>query len=351
MNGEKRLSTANSSVTVDAVTTPSLVEGLLSGAVGGISLVLVGHPFDLLKVRLQTAPPGTTTSMCIRSILSAPGGMLKGIYQGVTAPLIGVIPIFALYYGTYKWTRNYLSNTTPTIEQTHSSSTNLAMAAMAAASITTLISCPAERLKILLQVAPAYQNTGLNGMTSLAKTLWKSQGIKGFYRGFMIMFTRELPSSCIYFGIYETVRQGLERVNPEMSRAVPVVVAGGVAGMCSFISTAPLDMIKSIQQAELIASNSTGSGDLSVKTETRPSLKSLVQSLWSKGGWKIFYRGALPALTRAFPANAACFGGIELTHLLIENLMNNNKTKDRTISAINLETDIQPTVHFATQER
>lgn len=38
--------------------TTSPVKSFLSGAAGGVSCVLVGHPFDLTKTRLQTAAKG-----------------------------------------------------------------------------------------------------------------------------------------------------------------------------------------------------------------------------------------------------------------------------------------------------
>jgi solute carrier family 25 carnitine/acylcarnitine transporter 20/29 len=37
------------------------IKSFLSGGFGGISAVLVGHPFDLTKTNLQTAKPGTYT--------------------------------------------------------------------------------------------------------------------------------------------------------------------------------------------------------------------------------------------------------------------------------------------------
>jgi solute carrier family 25 (mitochondrial carnitine/acylcarnitine transporter), member 20/29 len=37
------------------------IRSLVAGGVGGICAVLVGHPFDLVKVRLQTAGPGVYT--------------------------------------------------------------------------------------------------------------------------------------------------------------------------------------------------------------------------------------------------------------------------------------------------
>lgn len=43
------------------VATVDPVKSFLSGGIGGTFAVLVGHPFDLTKTRLQTAPPGTYT--------------------------------------------------------------------------------------------------------------------------------------------------------------------------------------------------------------------------------------------------------------------------------------------------
>lgn len=48
-------------VKVEAKSTVDPIKSFLSGGVGGTSAVLVGHPFDLTKTRLQTAPPGTYT--------------------------------------------------------------------------------------------------------------------------------------------------------------------------------------------------------------------------------------------------------------------------------------------------
>lgn len=38
------------------------IKSFLSGGFGGMSAVLVGHPFDLTKTRLQTAAPGESAS-------------------------------------------------------------------------------------------------------------------------------------------------------------------------------------------------------------------------------------------------------------------------------------------------
>ena len=69
------------------------LRSLVSGGVGGVCAVVVGHPFDLVKVRLQTAEKGVYTGAMdvVRKIVGKAGPM--GLYAGVTAPLAGVTPM------------------------------------------------------------------------------------------------------------------------------------------------------------------------------------------------------------------------------------------------------------------
>lgn len=71
-----------------------------AGGFGGLCAVIVGHPFDLAKVRLQTAEAGVykgAIDVVTKSI--ARDGLKKGLYAGVSAPLVGVTPMckFPLY--------------------------------------------------------------------------------------------------------------------------------------------------------------------------------------------------------------------------------------------------------------
>lgn len=80
---------------------PAVASGLAAqarsfaaGGFGGICAVLVGHPFDLVKVRLQTAEKGVYSSAIdvVRKTV-AKDGLRRGLYAGVTAPLVGVTPM------------------------------------------------------------------------------------------------------------------------------------------------------------------------------------------------------------------------------------------------------------------
>jgi solute carrier family 25 (mitochondrial carnitine/acylcarnitine transporter), member 20/29 len=74
------------------------LRSLAAGGFGGICAVVVGHPFDLVKVRLQTAEQGVYSSAVdvLRKSV-AKDGLARGVYAGVSAPLVGVTPM-CMYY-------------------------------------------------------------------------------------------------------------------------------------------------------------------------------------------------------------------------------------------------------------
>jgi solute carrier family 25 carnitine/acylcarnitine transporter 20/29 len=70
------------------------LRSLVAGGFGGVCAVIVGHPFDLVKVRLQTAERGVYSGAfdVVRKGI-AKDGLRRGLYAGVSAPLVGVTPM------------------------------------------------------------------------------------------------------------------------------------------------------------------------------------------------------------------------------------------------------------------
>jgi len=78
------------------------IKSFIAGGFGGASAVLVGHPFDLTKTRLQTAAPGAYTGAIdvVKQTIARDG--IKGLYRGMVPPLLGVTPIFAISFWVNK---------------------------------------------------------------------------------------------------------------------------------------------------------------------------------------------------------------------------------------------------------
>lgn len=70
------------------------LRSLAAGGFGGVCAVVVGHPFDLVKVRMQTAERGVYSGAfdVVRKSI-ARDGLRRGLYAGVSAPLVGVTPM------------------------------------------------------------------------------------------------------------------------------------------------------------------------------------------------------------------------------------------------------------------
>ena len=78
-----------------------MIIDIFAGTLGGIAVVLVGHPFDTTKTRLQTAPRGfyKNTIDCVRKTLQWEG--MKGFYRGVYSPLAGQMMFRACSFTTF----------------------------------------------------------------------------------------------------------------------------------------------------------------------------------------------------------------------------------------------------------
>lgn len=131
----------------------SSLKSFISGGFGGISCVLVGHPFDLTKTRLQTAPNGTYngTLDVVRKTIKADG--VKGMYRGMGPPLVGVTPIFAISFWSFDLGKKLIYAATPQRTAKDLNLGELAFAGFFSAIPTTLVAGPAERVKVLLQVS------------------------------------------------------------------------------------------------------------------------------------------------------------------------------------------------------
>jgi hypothetical protein len=93
---EKLPNTAELKEDAKAATKSSLqsLRALAAGGVGGVCAVVVGHPFDLVKVRMQTAEKGVYSgAMDVARKTIAKEGLARGLYAGVSAPLVGVTPM------------------------------------------------------------------------------------------------------------------------------------------------------------------------------------------------------------------------------------------------------------------
>jgi solute carrier family 25 carnitine/acylcarnitine transporter 20/29 len=288
------------------------LRSLAAGGVGGLCAVIVGHPFDLVKVRLQTAEKGVYSgAMDVVRRTVAREGLARGLYAGVSAPLVGVTPMFAVSFWGYDMGKRLVDTftTVPVVNNTPQYSIGqISAAGFFSAIPMTLITAPFERVKVLLQIQGQKQlgpgeKPKYSGGVDVVRQLYKEGGIRSVFRGSAMTLARDGPGSAAYFAVYEYVKRSLspkdENGNATGELSLPAVMtAGGAAGVAMWIPVFPVDTIKSrIQTAE-----------------GRPTISGVISGVYRSGGIKAFFPGFGPALARAVPANAATFVGVELAH-------------------------------------
>lgn len=274
------------------------LEYFFCGGVGGICSVLVGHPLDTIKVRLQTmsTKPGekplySGTWDCLTKTVKKEG--FVGLYKGMGATLTAVAPIFAISFLGFGVGKTFFR-----VNEAEDMKTLRTFAAGAMSGVfTTTIMAPGERIKSLLQIQQDSGNKLYDGPLDAAKKLYKEGGIRSIYRGAVATVCRDAPASGLYFLTYQTVTELLSTPGEPPTMSV-IILTGGLSGIANWVIGMPADVLKSRLQT---APEGTYPG----------GMKQVFVELMKKEGPRALYKGFIPVIIRSFPANAACFVGFE----------------------------------------
>jgi len=276
------------------------IKSFIAGGFGGVSAVLVGHPFDLTKTRLQTAPSGVYTGAIdvVKKTVAKDG--ITGLYRGMVPPLLGVTPIFAISFWAYDASKKLILATTPNRKSDVLSIPELAAAGFLSAVPTTLVTAPVERAKVLLQVqGQGGSEHKYKGVLDVMKHLHKEGGLKSIFRGSGATLARDGPGSAAYFAAYEVTKKALTPAgsSPSDLNLGAIILAGGTAGVAMWSLAIPPDVLKSRLQ--------------SAPTGTYSGMMDCARKTIAQDGVGALWKGFGPAMSRAFPANAATFLGVE----------------------------------------
>lgn len=166
------------------------------------------------------------------------------------------------------------------------------LAGSAAGLAQSVVCSPMELIKTRLQLqSQNTKNKQFSGALHCLRHIFKTEGFRGVYRGMGITALRDLPGFSSYFVSYEM----LIKATPNPGNFY-LFMAGGLAGVISWILTVPIDVIKSRLQAD-------GMGEKNQYTGIRDCFR---QS-YKDEGLAFLTRGMCSTLLRAFFINAACF--------------------------------------------
>ncbi|EOA13775.1 hypothetical protein CARUB_v10026869mg [Capsella rubella] len=292
-----------------------VAKDLASGTVGGAAQIIVGHPFDTIKVKLQSQPtpaPGQTPRYsgaidAVKQTVAAEGP--KGLYKGMGAPLATVAALNAVLF-TVRGQMEGLFRSEAGVPLTISQQFVCGAGAGVAVSF---LACPTELIKCRLQAQGGLAGTSTTGSVvaamkyggpmDVARHVLRSEGgARGLFKGLVPTFAREIPGNATMFAAYEGFKRFLAGGSDTSSLGQgSLIMAGGVAGASFWGIVYPTDVVKSVLQVDDYK-NPKYSGSMD-------AFRKILKSEGVKG----LYKGFGPAMARSVPANAACFLAYEMT--------------------------------------
>lgn len=307
--------------------------GYISGAVG----IVIGNPLDIIKVRLQasgrgTGNPSPTTSSSLPGSLSPSSSasalsLLRKFSTGTAAPILGYGALNALLFVSYNRSEAFLnqalspqgpSHTSPNSTQSTTGS-NLWTTFIAGAIgglATWVVSTPTELIKCRAQLSANPQTSSWDITKRILRT---EGGIRGLYFGGTVTALRDSVGYGFYFWSYELTTRWMEQWSKAHegqggsftgSETAKVLLCGGLAGIVTWASIFPLDVIKTRVQAQVNNASTiavvTGESSplLSSTVPKRSGAIEVARDAYKEGGLRIFFRGLAVCSVRAFIVNA-----------------------------------------------
>ncbi|MBW0507742.1 hypothetical protein O181_047457 [Austropuccinia psidii MF-1] len=276
------------------------LRGFLAGVLSGLTKLIVGHPFDTIKLRLQCSPRNFYAGPldCLSKTLQREG--FRALYKGASPPAFGWALSDALLMGSLHQYRTWLSQIQGLEPSQPLSLTSHAIAgAMAGWTVCTVVT-PVETLKAKLQIQTSDPRTRLyTGPIDCAQKMIKQAGVASLYHALpaTLLFR---TSFAVMFSSYNFINDHLNQFatrhpNSPLAFNKPMAqfLAGGISAELFWLISLPFDAVKNRMMCD------------SVTNPRYPNWLSAARSIKSDGGVCAFYRGFVPTALRAFPTNAA----------------------------------------------
>ncbi|KAK3491296.1 putative mitochondrial carrier protein ARALAR1 [Neurospora crassa] len=208
----------------------SVIHEIIAGGTAGGCQVVFTNPLEIVKIRLQVqgevaksveGAPKRSAMWIVRNL------GLVGLYKGASACLLRDVPFSAIYFPTYSHLKKDLFGESQTKKLgVLQLLTAGAIAGMPAAYLTT----PCDVIKTRLQVEARKGDTQYTGLRHAAKTIWKEEGFRAFFKGGPARIFRSSPQFGFTLAAYELLQsvlpypgQKAEKMHAGVADAVSMV--------------------------------------------------------------------------------------------------------------------------------
>ncbi|XP_022103061.1 mitochondrial ornithine transporter 1-like isoform X2 [Acanthaster planci] len=235
-----------------------------AGALGGVACVLVGQPFDTVKVKLQTYPNLYPSAMrCCGQIFKKEG--IPGLFRGTLPAMAANVGETSVLFLCYGLCQKFVCRLSGTDNIENLSVIQNASSGFVAGFFSSLVLCPTELVKCRLQamtevMATSQKQTQRIGPWQITKNILRNEGILGLFQGLTSTWVREMPGYFFFFFFYEISRAVLTPAGTSKDDLSPLrqMVCGGMAGAGLWTAIYPVDLVKSRIQVRSVTEKMPG---------------------------------------------------------------------------------------------
>lgn len=265
-----------------------------AGYFSGVAGIIVGNPLDVVKVRLQARDATLARWKPIFRNCASP-------VTGAAGPIMGYGALNALLFAAYNRTATAIDSYT-SAERRSLWTTWLAGAVGGLA--TWIVSAPTELIKCRTQVL-----TPTTSSWTTAQSIYNAQGIRGLYYGGTVTALRDSVGYGFYFWSYELALRhwpysGRNGKDSNRHNATAVLLCGGLAGIVTWASVFPLDVIKTRLQTMPCNTARGPRTKLRQQAQGSPITLQVAVKAFRDDGIRVFFRGFAACSVRAFVVNA-----------------------------------------------
>ncbi|KAL7939834.1 mitochondrial carrier domain-containing protein [Trichoderma chlorosporum] len=332
---------AQQSQTTPATSAKRDYKGFVAGVFSGIAKLTVGHPFDTVKVRLQTTQASRFSGplQCVLQTVRNEG--VTGLYKGATPPLVGWMFMDSVMLGSLNVYRRLMAQhvfgvgswapgagsgaaglgfeslmmrlsssssaraSSPPQEPSYLPPLGHGLAGIMAGATVSFIAAPVEHIKARLQIQYAAHKAErlYSGPLDCIRKIHAHHGVRGIYHGLSATL---LFRGFFFFwwGSYDMLSRAL-RQNTSLSNPAINFWAGGLSAQVYWLTSYPSDLVK-----QRIMTDPLGGG-LGDGERRFPRWRNAAVAVYRESGWRGYWRGFLPCFLRAFPANAMALVAFE----------------------------------------
>lgn len=194
------------------ISLPDPYASLTMGAMSAAVATLCTYPLDLLRTRFaaQSEPKRYPTIRHALRVMYHYNG-LRAFYAGLQPTMVEIVPYIAIHFALYEaLKRKCLTALNTQHLRTHES---LAIGAISG-TISKFLTLPLDNAKKLMQVEGQFDSSPnspmrYRGIAHVLQTVWKKDGLRGWFRGTAPSLVKAAPNSAITFAVYETSKRYL----------------------------------------------------------------------------------------------------------------------------------------------